>query len=74
MAPAFFADNITVPCADKKGELNLVEFDPHGFFRFGTMPEKYISVIPAKNIGDRHVVKNMNPLDPELFYCFVHNY
>jgi hypothetical protein len=38
------------------------------------MPVKYISVIPAKNIGDRHVVKNMNPLGPEIFYCFVNNY
>ena len=63
-----------MPCADKKGELNLIEFDPHGFFRFGIMPEKYISVIPAKSIGDRHVVKNMDPLGPEIFYCFVDNH
>ncbi|MBP7773987.1 hypothetical protein KA071_02760 [Candidatus Gracilibacteria bacterium] len=74
VAPAFYGDEITVPCADAKGELNLLEFDPHGFFTFGNIPRGHISVIPSKNIGKRAVVRNMNPLDPELFYCFVHNY
>jgi hypothetical protein len=74
VAPAFFGDEITVPCADKKGELNLVEFNPHGFFHFGNMPRNSISVIPAKNIWHRNVVKNINPHGPELFYCFVNDH
>lgn len=38
------------------------------------MPRNHISVIPAKNIGDRHVVKNMDPLGPDIFYCFINNH
>jgi hypothetical protein len=74
VGPAFYGDEITVPCADAKGQLNLLEFDPHGDFAFGNMPRNHISVIPSKNIGDRHVVKNMDPLGTEIFYCFVNDY
>lgn len=74
MAPAFFGDQITVPCADEKGQLHLVEFDPNGFSYFGYMPRNSISIIPSKNIGARHVVPNRDRLKPEIFYCYVNNY
>ncbi len=74
VAPAFFGDEITVHCADENGQLHLVEYNPNGLYYFGYMPINSISVIPSKNIGDRHVIPNRDSLKPEIFYCYVNNY
>lgn len=69
---SFFGDAITVPCADKNGELSLVEFDPRGF-PFLQWARNHLSIIGSEHIGERGVPRTLDRQD-ELFYCLVNQF